>query len=89
MEEKEKLKQGLQQELNLVKYRHNMLGIMEVKLLQMKQLAEQAKQGNLTALELEKLIIKLNNLASQVNVLDEGSKLQYIRYNRIDSIKKL
>ena len=40
-----------------------MLDIMEEKLLQMQQLAEETKQGNLAAKELRKLNSKLNNLA--------------------------
>ncbi|WP_291637283.1 hypothetical protein [Clostridium sp.] len=51
MGEKEQLKQELQQQLEWVQYRHNMLGIMEIKLLHMKEIASsvvppsQAPQG--------------------------------------------
>jgi hypothetical protein len=74
MDEKEELKQKLQEELNWVKYRHNMLGIIEVKLLQMKQLAKQAKEENLSTVEIETLNARINNLAMQVNTIDEQSK---------------
>ncbi|MBU3190594.1 hypothetical protein K9O30_15615 [Clostridium bowmanii] len=74
MDEKEVLKRQLQQELQWVQCRQNMLSIMEAKLQQMKQLAELAKQGNLTGLELEELNIKLNNLVAQVNAQDEESR---------------
>jgi hypothetical protein len=52
-----------------------MLNIIEEKLLQMKQLAEQAKQGNLTAKELEQLNSKLNDIAAQVRALDGESRI--------------
>ncbi len=74
MDEKEELKQKLQEELNWVKYRHNMLGIIEVKLLQMKQLAEQAKEENLSVEKIEGLNDRINNLAAQVNALDSESR---------------
>jgi len=74
MDGKEEIKQKLQEELNWVKYRHNMLGIMEVKLLQMKQLAKQAKEGNLSAVEIEVLNARLNDLATQVGALDGESR---------------
>jgi hypothetical protein len=48
MDEKEELKQQLQQELQWVHYRQRMLNIMEEKLLQMRQLADRA--NNLVAL---------------------------------------
>jgi hypothetical protein len=67
-------KEELKMELNRVKYRHNMLGIMEVKLLQMKEIAERAKEENLSELEIEAQNAKLSNLASQVKALDEESK---------------
>lgn len=45
VDEKEKLEKELQKELQWVQYRQKMLDIMDEKLMQMKQLAEQAKQG--------------------------------------------
>jgi flagellin-like hook-associated protein FlgL len=74
MDEKEELKQELEKELQWVQYRQKMLDIMEEKLLQMKQLAEQAKQGNLTAGEIEALNARINDLAAQVRALDSESR---------------
>lgn len=74
MDEKEELKQELEQELQWVKYRQKMLDIIEEKLLQMRYLVEQAKQGNLTAGELEELNARLNGLAAQVRALDSESR---------------
>lgn len=51
-----------------------MLDIIDEKLLQMKRLAEQAKQKNLTAGEIEVLNDRLNNLATQVKALDGESR---------------
>ncbi|MBY6931394.1 hypothetical protein FDC70_06010 [Clostridium botulinum] len=65
-----------------VKYRQRMLYIMEEKLLQMKQLAEKAKEENISSDELEELNTKLNNLAKQVKGLDGESR-------RIEDIKIL
>lgn len=57
-----------------MKYRMNMLDIMEKKLLQMKELAEQVKNNNLTEKEYEVLNLRLNDLAAQVRALDEESR---------------
>ena len=53
MNEKEELIQELQQELQWVKYRQKMLDMMEEKLMEMKLLAEQAKQINMSSEELK------------------------------------
>lgn len=74
MDEKEELKLELEQELLWVQYIQKMLDIMEEKLLQMKQIAEQAKEGNLNPTELELLNDRLNNLAEQVRALDSESR---------------
>lgn len=74
MDEKEELKQEIQQELNWVKYRHNMLGIIEVKLLQMREIAEYAKEENLSEVKIESLNARIKNLAAQINALDEESR---------------
>jgi hypothetical protein len=77
MDEKEELKQRLQQELQWVKYRQNMLDIMEAKLLQMKLIAEQTKEETLSPEERATLNARLNNLAAQVNAIDiESRKLE-------------
>ena len=74
MDEREELKEELEQELLRVKYRQKMLDIIDEKLLQMKRLAEKAKQGNLTVGEIETLNDRLNNLATQVKALDGESR---------------
>ncbi len=74
MDEKEELKKELEQELQWVQYRQKMLDIMEEKLLQMKELAQQAKDNNLSPEEIAVLNAKLNRLAAQVNALDEESR---------------
>jgi hypothetical protein len=61
-------------ELNRVEYRNNMLGIMQVKLLQMGEIAKQAKEEDLSAVEIEVVNAKINKLAAQVKALDEESK---------------
>jgi hypothetical protein len=67
-------KEELMMELKRVKYRHNMLGIMQVKLLQMGEIAQRAKEEDLSAVEIEVVNAKINKLAAQVKALDEESK---------------
>ena len=74
MDEKEELKQELEQELQWIQYRQKMLDIIEEKLLEMRQLAERVKQGDLTTRELESLNTRLNDLALQVKALDSESR---------------
>lgn len=74
MDEKKELKQDLGQELLWVQYRQKMLDIIEEKLLQMRELAEQSKQDNLTVGKLKKLNARLNDLGAQVRALDSESR---------------
>lgn len=74
MDEREELKQELEQELQWVQYRQKMLDIIDEKLLQMKQLAEETKQEKLTSIELEELSARINDLATQVRALDSESR---------------
>lgn len=74
MDEREELKHELEKELQWVQYRQKMLDIIDEKLLQMKQLAEQAKEENLSPIELKVLNDRLNNLAEQVRALDSESR---------------
>ena len=74
MDEREELKRELEQELHWVKYRQKMLGAIEEKLQQMKQLAERAGQESLMPEEIEALNSKLNDLAIQVRALDGESR---------------
>ena len=74
MDEREELKQELERELQWIRYRQKMLDIMEHKLLQMRQLTEQAKQNNFTQEELEAINVRLNELVAQVRALDSESR---------------
>ncbi len=74
MNEREELNHELDKELRWVKYRQKVLDIIEEKLLQMKMMAEEAKEIKLSSEELKKLNDKLNILVSQVNKLDNESK---------------
>jgi hypothetical protein len=74
MNQKEQLRQELEEELQWVKYRQQMLYIMEKKLLKMRKIAEQAKQDNIDEKYLKVLNDKINDLAAQVRALDEESR---------------
>lgn len=75
MDEKEELKQKLQEELQWVQYRQKMLNIIEKKLYQMKSIAREATK-NISKDEREELNKKIKYLEMQVNALDEESKHQ-------------
>lgn len=62
MDEKEEFKQELEAELQWVKYRVRMLGIIEEKLLLMRKMAEAAKEQNLREDEIRDLNNEINNL---------------------------
>lgn len=51
-----------------------MLDIIEEKLLEMRKIAEEAKQDNLAAGELEELNARINDLAAQIRALDGESR---------------
>ncbi|WP_063556971.1 hypothetical protein [Clostridium ljungdahlii] len=74
MNQKEEVRQELEEELQWVKYRQQMLDIMDKKLLKMMEMAEQAKQDNLDETYLKVLNDKINDLAAQVRALDEESR---------------
>jgi hypothetical protein len=74
MDDREELSQELEQKLQWVKYRQKILDIIEAKLLEMREIAEKAKEENLSAVEIEAINAKLNKLATQVNALDEESR---------------
>lgn len=79
MDEREELKQELKLELQWVKYRIRMLDIIEEKLVKMRNMAEVAKERNLSADEVESINTEINNLAEQVRALDEESrKLEFL-----------
>lgn len=64
----------METELQWVQYRMKMLDIIDEKLLQMKQLAEQVKQDVLTEEERVALNTRLNELAAQVRAIDSESR---------------
>lgn len=74
MDERDELRKELEQEIQWIKYRERILDIIDEKLLQMKQLAEKAKQDNLTEGEMEVINVRLNDLAIQVRALDGESR---------------
>lgn len=74
MDEREELKQELERELRIVQYRIKMLDIIEEKLIQMREMAELIKEGNLTIKEIEVLNIKIDSLAEQIKAIDGESK---------------
>lgn len=74
MDEKEELKQELEQELLWIKYRKNMLDIIDEKLFQMREIAEKIKNQKLSKKEIEELNSKLNILKMQVKAIDGESR---------------
>lgn len=72
--EKEELKQELEQELFWIKYRKNMLDIIDEKLFQMREIAEKIKNQKLSKKEIEELNAKLNILKIQVKAIDGESR---------------
>jgi len=75
MNEREELEKKLKEELQWIKYRQRMLDVIEEKLIEMKNIAEQAKEKSLTEIELRKLNIELNNLSEQVKAIDSESRI--------------
>ena len=83
MEDKEELNKQLQLEMKWAQERQKLLNIKEVKLLQMREIAEQGKQVVVTQQELRKLNHRLDVLAAQVSSIDsdmrrtkDGKKLE-------------
>lgn len=74
MDEREELKQELKEELQWVKYRMRMLDIIEEKLVQMRNMAEVAKEVDLNTDEVNSINTEINNLVEQVRALDEESR---------------
>ncbi|WP_406761110.1 hypothetical protein [Candidatus Clostridium helianthi] len=73
-ESKELSEEELKQELQWINYRQKMLNIIEDKLLEMREVAEMAKNNNFTKEELGEMNIKLNNLAMQIRALNVESE---------------
>lgn len=64
----------LQQKLEWVKYRLNMLDQVEAKLSEMRKLAEYARDNTLSSQEIKELNMKINKLQQEVIAMDEQSK---------------
>lgn len=75
MDENEKLKEILDQELQWIQYRQKMLNIIEEKLIKMKEIVVQAQYNNVSMEKIEELNHSINNLAQQVRALDEESRI--------------
>jgi len=74
MHENENQKLRLLQELQWVKYRQEMLDIIDGKLLQMREIAERVQIDNLSPEMMEDLQDQINKMAIQVKELDENSR---------------
>lgn len=73
-ESKELSEEELKQELQWIHYRQKMLNIIEDKLLEMREVAEMAKNNNFTKEELGEMNIKLNDLGLQIRALNAESE---------------
>jgi hypothetical protein len=73
-DEREELRRELEQELHWIQYRQKMLDIIEDKLFQMRELAEKAKEANLSRKELKDINVAIHNLEEQVKALDSESR---------------
>ncbi|MBZ9688091.1 hypothetical protein G9F72_017295 [Clostridium estertheticum] len=73
-DKKEELHKQLQQEIKWAQEKQKMLNIKEVKLLQMREIAEQGKQAVVTPQQLRNLNHRLDNLAAQVSAIDSDSR---------------
>jgi hypothetical protein len=82
IDKKEELHKQLQQEIKWEKEKQILLNLKEVKLLQMREIAEQGKQAVVTPQQLRNLNHRLDKLAAQVSAIDSDSR-------RIKSGKKL
>ena len=74
MDERQELKQELKSELQWVKYRIRMLDIIEEKLVQMRNMAEIAKERKLSVDEVKVINTEINNLVEQARAIDEESR---------------
>ncbi|AKL93785.1 hypothetical protein CACET_c02690 [Clostridium aceticum] len=70
MTEKEQVKKQLQEELEKVKQRLQMLDMIEEKLFQMKELAQRVVDEDLTDEEIQEINKQVQTLGEQVKLLD-------------------
>ena len=73
-DKKEELHKQLQQEIKWAQEKQKMLNLKEVKLLQMREIAEQGKQAVVTPEQLRNLNHRLDKLAGQVSAIDSDSR---------------
>jgi len=73
-DKKEELHKQLQQEIKWAQEKQKMLNLKEVKLLQMREIAEQGKQVVVTPQQLTNLNHRLDKLAAQVSAIDSDSR---------------
>ncbi|MGK0466302.1 hypothetical protein [Clostridium sp.] len=83
IDKKGELHRQLQQEIKWAQEKQKLLKLKEVKLLQMREIAEQGKQVVVTPLQLRNLNNRLDKLAAQVSAIDsdcrrtrDGEKLE-------------
>lgn len=74
VDDKEEINKQKQQDISWVKNRQQMMSIKETKMLQMREIGDQAMQSKLTPQEMSKLNDRLNSLASQVSAIDSDSR---------------
>lgn len=74
MDKKEELHKQQQQEMKWAQEKQKMLNLKEVKLLQMREIAEQGKQVAVTEQQISNLNHRLDKLAAQVSAIDSESK---------------
>ncbi|MBU3155074.1 hypothetical protein [Clostridium estertheticum] len=74
MDKKEELHKQQQQEMKWAQDNQKMLNVKEVKLLQMREIAEQGKQVAVTEQQLSNFNHRLDKLAPQVSAIDSESK---------------
>lgn len=67
---------NIEDELNWVRYRIKILDIINIKLLEMRFIADIAKNTDIEATQRIKLNERINLLKSEINALDEESRLR-------------
>jgi len=73
-DKREEINRKQQQELQWAKDKQQMMSIKETKMLQMREIGDQAIQSKLTPQELRKLDDRLNTLSAQISAIDIDSK---------------
>jgi hypothetical protein len=74
MDKKEELHKQLQREIKWAQEKQKLLNLKEIKMLQMREIAEQGKQVAVTPQQLINLNHRLDNLAAQVSTIDSDTR---------------